>query len=219
MLKFLEQNIKRICYSFDEPLEHVVTVESGSNSVEETLSKLRDLINSSTHKRKKLIDDRKKWLIVCSAMDVIGDTELAIKSYEDTKEKIDDGKTYLFIYGLLQSMYVQQDAVTNIRKTLNVPPFNKDEEEKLKYIREIRNDIIGHPTKRERGDVKRSNFITRRGLSLKSVTLIKSHFDKESGDKIVEIKPFDLIQWQREVITNFLNFVISSLKEQISKHR
>lgn len=189
-------------------------------TVEEACSDFRNLINSVTHEREELIEDIQKWLVVCSSMDVIDDTELAIKAYEKLGCKIDQGKAYLAIYGLLQAMYVQQDAVFNIRKTLDTPRFNDQEEKNLLYIREIRNDTVGHPTKRSQKDIKhRANFLHRYDMSLTRFTLQKSHFEREIGDEFVEIEPLELIENQREIITKFLNFLISSLKDRVNKHR
>ena len=54
----------------------------------------------------------KKCNKLCSALDIIEDTTLAIKSFQScewTTKAI--GMKYLLIYGLLQALFVQQDAL------------------------------------------------------------------------------------------------------------
>jgi hypothetical protein len=57
------------------------------------------------------------------------------------KEVESDGWSYLVVYGILQVLYVQQDAATMLAGCLKLPFELPDE---LVNIREIRNDSIGH---------------------------------------------------------------------------
>ena len=51
-------------------------------------------------------------------MDVIGDTQIAINSYFSLQGfKAEDGG-YLFLYGLLQAFFLQQDAINNLSDAL-----------------------------------------------------------------------------------------------------
>ena len=147
---------------------------------------------------------------------------MAIKSYETKlNAHINDGDAYLIVYGLLQSMYVQQDAVTNIRKVLNSPEFDKGKLNRLNFITEIRNDSIGHPTKRDHKNIKdhRSNFLHRYSMGTKSFTLHRSHFSPSLEDEIIKVNVTDLIAEQREILTGFLQKIVSSFKDRVNKHR
>ncbi len=189
---------------------------------EKIYSELRDLVNRVINDvMKELFDDRKEWFIITSSIDALGDTVLSIKSYE-TYQKIegtvDLGKKYLLIYGLFQSMYVQQDAMNNIADCLKVPRLDK---KKLKCIREIRNDVVGHPTIREH--LNRTNMLYRDDLNLSSFHFLSSNFSKKSNpnekEKSTEVKPFELIKEQRKIIMDYVRSINSSLKDRINKHR
>ena len=104
-------------------------------------------------------------------MDVVEDAELAIKSYLDHKEPIDEGLRYLHLYGLLQSLYIQQIALNGICESFDLPCILN--EHCLKQIRNERNDSIGHPTNRSTGAY---HYIVR-------VSIAKSGYDRLSFDK------------------------------------
>lgn len=112
--------------------------------VQEAEQRIRDLVNSP-RRAHLLRQDRDRWFKLCSSMDSIGDTQLAVRAFIDEREKVprSDGWSYVIVYGLLQAMYVQQDAARALAQSLNLP-FDLPEE--LKSIREARNASIGHPT-------------------------------------------------------------------------
>ena len=90
--------------------------------------------------------DSAAWLKACSAMDVIEDTEAAISAYRATSDHPENvDRLYLHLYGLLQALYLQQDAIGVIHQALGIK-YNRCEE--LCEIREIRNDACGHPSNR-----------------------------------------------------------------------
>ena len=195
--------------------------ENKSNE-EQIYSELRDLVHRVIKDvMKELFDDRKAWFIITSSMDALDDTVLSIQSYELYQEiegAVDLGKKYLLIYGLFQSMYVQQDAVNNIADCLKVPRLDK---KKLKHIREIRNDVVGHPTIREH--LNRTNMLYRGDLNLSSFHFLSSNFSKKPNpnekEKSTEVKPFELIKEQRKIMMDYVRGINSSLKDRINKHR
>ena len=132
------------------------------------MMEIRDLVNS--HRRQtKLLKDSRNWQRLCSSMDTIEDVEEAINEYQRLSEFSDIGSGYLYLYGLFQTMYVQQDAIESLSKSLLKEKINFQKAyPNLFEIREIRNDIFGHPTNRD-GD-KRSHIISR-------ITMKKASFD------------------------------------------
>ncbi|MXV82998.1 hypothetical protein F4Z98_06450, partial [Candidatus Poribacteria bacterium] len=184
----------------------------------ERISKIRDLINSS-RKQNLLIRDSTLWYMLCSCMDTIGDTEEALESFLklDT-DSSDKGRNYLRIYGALQALYVQQEAVKNLHEALKIP-YTKDTA--LEKIRHIRIDAAGHPT--NRGNKKAFNFITRVTLSAQEFHLMTLYPAKSGGkalnSKHVDISVPDLIATQKGVFEDVLNNVIETLKEEEVEHR
>lgn len=119
-------------------LKHMATIGK-------LISQIRCLTNNPWVKY-VLMQDMVRWHMLCSSLDVIGDIECAISFYDQQSHLFEcDGSRYILIYGILQGLVVQQDAVSNLCEALGIC-YDIDPE--LKNIREIRNDSIGHPTKR-----------------------------------------------------------------------
>ncbi len=132
------------------------------------MMEIRDLVNS--HPRQtKLLKDSRNWQKLCSSMDTIEDVEEAINEYQRLPEFSDIGSGYLYLYGLFQTMYVQQDAIRSLSKVLLKENINfKKDYPNLFKVREIRNDIFGHPT--DSDSDRKSHIISR-------ITMTKASFD------------------------------------------
>jgi hypothetical protein len=80
---------------------------------------IRDFVNHYrfTH---VLVQDLVTSNVVWSAPDAIGDTQLAIGTYQCLEEKDDIGFNFLAVYGILQVFYVQQDAVWDLFEALDI---------------------------------------------------------------------------------------------------
>ena len=187
-------------------------------SLNERISEIRDLINSS-RKQHQLLQDSALWYMLCSCMDTIADTEEALESFlkKDT-DSSDKGRNYLRIYGALQALFVQQEAVANLHESLKIPYI---ENSSLEKIRHIRIDAAGHPTKR--GNKKAFNFITRLTLSAQEFHLMTLYPTKSGGKELnskhVDVSVPDLITIQKRVFEDVLNNVIETLKEEEVEHR
>ncbi len=187
-------------------------------SLNERISEIRDLINSS-RKQHQLLQDSALWYMLCSCMDTIGDTEEALESFlkKDT-DSSDKGRNYLRIYGALQALFVQQEAIKNLHEALKIP---YTEEASLEKIRHIRIDAAGHPTKR--GNKKAFNFITRLTLSAQEFHLMTLYPTKSDSKKLnskhADINVPDLIATQKRIFEDVLNNVIETLKEEEVNHR
>jgi hypothetical protein len=105
-------------------------------------ARIRDLIDHP-RRRRQLRDRGARWYQLCSAMDVIGDTELAMQYACQGVPSTSPGAAYVVIYGVLQALYLQQDAATRIAKCLGLelelPP-------EIEEVRETRNAAGGHPS-------------------------------------------------------------------------
>lgn len=105
-----------------------------------------------------------KLIQIYSSFDALEDCQEGIDFYLQSSDTDKVGEKYLRIYGLLQILYVQQDALNNICEALKLSISHKDDEN-LKKIRHIRNLSVGHPTKKETGKTVSHNFISRNSLS------------------------------------------------------
>ena len=132
--------------------------------ISELESQIRDLINNP-RKQYQLLQNSTSWNQLCSSLDVIGDTELAIDSYIDKQYPNDDGSKYLLVYGILQCLFLQQYAVKHMAEALGIEYVS---DSLLKYIKDIRNKSVGHPTNKRNGKDQTSHFISRISLRVKS---------------------------------------------------
>ena len=64
--------------------------------------------------------DSAAWNQLCSSLDAIGDTELAFDAYAALPEPSDEGTTYILVYGILQALVLQQDAVRHVAEALSI---------------------------------------------------------------------------------------------------
>ncbi len=183
-------------------------------TISELESEIRDIINNP-RRQYVLLQNTAAWNMLCSCLDVIGDTELAFDAALKKRGVEDDGEKYLLVYGALQALFIQQDAVRNLTEALNIG-YTPDP--LLEHIREIRNDSIGHPTKRGGGSGKAFNFIVRMSLSQHGFTLMTTYSDgREPLFWGVSIP--DLINKHRAALTNALADVVTKLKADEMEHR
>src|SRR5467141_3778716 len=98
-------------------------------------SRIRDLVNAP-RKQVALLKERSRWLQLCSSLDVIGDTELALEAHMCEVLPEGWGTSYLIVYGALQALFLQQDALFHLAEALTLPePLDKYP--RLREIREI----------------------------------------------------------------------------------
>ena len=154
------------------------------------------------------------WLQLCSSLDVIGDAELAIDAYASGEGGQSDGDRYLSLYGLLQAIVLQQDAVQDICEALDIK-VDLSDYPKRTQIREIRHAAAGHPTKR-RGQ-PRSHFIARATMSLGGFELLTAYDDGRS--KMEPVSVSELIKDQREYVTKILSTVVEDLERRDTAHK
>ncbi len=183
--------------------------------LDERIDKIRDLINSP-RKQSALLKDSALWNMLCSSLDTTQDTELGLdalraKDFDD----LDDGVKYLIVYGALQALFMQQEAVENLCKSLKIP-YTTDSE--LNKILEIYNDSVGHPTKRGEGKGKAFNFISRATLNSQGFELMTTYPD-ETKTNFKDINIPDLIKTQKDILVGVLDKVIETLRREEMEHR
>jgi len=140
-------------------------------------SNLRDAIYHRDRGKGNSIDEalelteRKDWYFIATTLDVIGDTNLAIQHFLETglnglDENTDVGEKYLRLYGLLNSTYLQQEAIVVLYQ--KIFHWDKQKSKKLfrkSIIRKIRNKVASHSSDYYSGGVKESYVVIRNTLS------------------------------------------------------
>src|SRR5438067_8514108 len=130
----------------------------------------------------------------------------------EMEEPESDGEKYLMLYGVLQVLFVQQDAVSHLAEALNIS-YSVDPV--LTEIRKVRNDSIGHPTKRGKGKGEAFNFISRISMDKSGFTLLTTYATDDT--KFQHISVPQLIESQRDILRTTLSDVVEKLKEEEMK--
>lgn len=191
-----------------------VTLAAMAIDVAELEQEIRDRINAG-RKQHELLGRKADWNRLCSALDVIGDTELALTSYLSHSPVDDIGTRYLHVYGALQLLQTQQDAVAVICSALQITPVAPP---KLPLIRQVRSSAIGHPMHQAENHKSNSNFIVRYSLSQHGFTLFTVVADEWPHiEKHISIP--NLIEQQRSALAATLTEVIAIMDEAEMKHR
>lgn len=185
------------------------------NKICKLVSKIRDRINNPI-KQTKLIEDKERWNRLCSSLDITVDTQSAIEYYQETEFPNENGGKYLYIYGLLQAFFIQQDAVSNMHKALySVELSYKNDYKKLFNLRELRNDIIGHPTDRNNG--KSFHSMSQITLTKDSFQILSSYRNNE--DKFRTVNIIEIIDHQKNGINNILEMIVAKLDNDIEEFK
>jgi len=182
----------------------------------EYTQKIRDIINKS-RKRHMLSKNCDLWNQLLSSLDVIEDSQEAIDAYSAGEFGKDKREEYLAIYGLLQAIYVQQDAVRNLGESLEIS-ISLEDYPPLMQIRTIRNESVGHPTKREKKNKPNSyHFITRMTLCHKVFQLHSYYADGKL--KVKDILIVNLIADQKKYISEILISIVNKLEQEEAAHK
>jgi hypothetical protein len=202
--------------------------------VEELINAVRDIrdhVNEPrTHAR--LFAERPRFNRACSAMDMIGDTAQALRAYLNLSAADDDrdhGTSYLVVFGALQVLFVQQDAVFWLCKALERPrtlQVFKDAAEwfandnpAMMRIRTLRNSSIGHPVNKDRGPKaeRGSFFIVQMSLSPSGFRLMAANDAGET--QFIPVPIPTLVQTQLRELTAVLKSALIEIRADDEAHR
>jgi hypothetical protein len=212
------------CYTVGRWKQRWVKMKHSNKSLYDHTRRIRDLINNP-RKRHMLLKNRPLWEQLCSSLDVIEDSDLAIAAYSKRKLMKEAGTKYLAIYGLLQALFLQQDAIRNLCESLGIP-MSIENYPTLQEVRKIRNDSIGHPTKRGRETKKGRkkevqlisyHHISRPTLSPKGFQLVSYYSNGKSEFKYISV--LDLIADQKKYASEILSTIIDKLEQEEKAHK
>lgn len=189
------------------------------DNIEEKLSLVRDKINAK-RKQAILLQDKKNRNKLCACLDTIWDVQVAIHEYNKLPD--DSDSLYLPIYWLLQGLYLQTDAVGHLHQAIiwSTIKFNT-EYPNLQNIRELRNDIVWHPTsrrdKKSKEEIASFHVIGRITMSKKWFTAI--NYCPDSEDIIKHIDIIDAIKKQQLDIYKIIDSILDFLIKEELEHK
>jgi len=182
-------------------------------SIYDLEQRIRDFINQS-RMQSILFQKAVSWNKLCSALDLLSDTQMAIDSYPELSHINNKGSSYLIVYGILQTLLLQQDAVEKIADVLEVRANRPNE---LSDIRVIRNSAAGHPFAQKEKKKFKTSFINRASVSPKGFELLTVSCDEagnERCDKTQIISIPHLLETQRSYLSVLLSEIIKTLENQ-----
>jgi hypothetical protein len=139
-----------------------------------------------------------------SAFYAIEDSQYVIEDYKKN-EYMTTKKSYLNLYGLLQGLFVQQDAFKTLFKLCINEKFDLLSISALQEIREIRNNTVGHPTNNK----NEYYLIIQTSLNKYGYTLL-GHL-KDGTTKSQNVSIYELLQKQENEIFKLMHQFISLL--------
>ena len=171
------------------------------------VDEVRDII-IKLDKSPDVLENHPTRMQLCSCLDVIKDTERCLEAFLMTDiDGLNVGNKYMYAYGSLQALVLQQDAVKHFTCTLK-KDYPRDQ--CLKEIREVRNRSVGHPTDQGRDSGKTFNFITRDSIGNLGFELGTTYADgSPNQSKCVNLP--HLIEAQRNIFAPVLLDVINTI--------
>lgn len=116
-------------------------------------------LNKDIHKtlfKNNFLNKEEDYIRAFTSLDVIEDCQDAIKEFVNIPQDSLPSRTTLYIYGVLQAMYCQQDGLFHLYRTLADGKIKKISQlfelfELDTQIRIVRDEIAGHPADRNYG--------------------------------------------------------------------
>lgn len=188
-------------------------------NIREVNTQIRDFVNDSTIKRTNLFTRKEygDWNQFCSALDTIDDTCIATVDFSKSPQLFLENP-YLLTYGLLQALYVQQDAVDFLKQAL----FGRDKRilwwkdkkyTELNKVRELRNETVGHP-------VNNKNLVS---CHIDRSTLSPEGFEYALWDnasyKRKKVIFADILNLQNEYLSIELQSILKELIKEEKSHK
>jgi len=149
------------------------------------------------------------WQRLSSCLDAVEDTELACIAYRDRPFPEDLDEQHLRIYGLLQALFAQQNAVGHISEQLGLEYDPKHDFPDLFRIRQVRNHCVGHATASSNKGKLSYSFISRPTIRHEGFELLV--FSENGNFHNETVEPLALIDKQTDVLEKVLVDVLEAL--------
>jgi hypothetical protein len=110
------------------------------------ISGLVDAIRNELESRSLWPTDDDHFFSLLVSIDTAEDAAEALLNYEQQGLGSTDGEKYLRLYGFLQGVFLQQDAIKQISQDLMPDGAKASPSSAWSQLRELRNMTVGHPT-------------------------------------------------------------------------
>jgi hypothetical protein len=176
---------------------------------------IRDYGHNPRH-LSRLMSNRFIWHQLWTATDIIDDVESAMTAYVENEFPSDLGEKYLRVYGAMQGLFIQQDALRDLIKAIH-PARAIVLTDVLKDIRDARHASVGHPTKLNRKGALSAHGIVQNSIRKDGFDLLS--YPEKDGKMFQHVPVLELIEKQRAEAVRILSEVVEDLREQERAHR
>ena len=190
-----------------------MSIQGLIKDINQLIESVRNHIN--THRYQVvLLENSSNWNQICSSLDVVGDSLLAIQSYHEGMHPEDFGLKYLYTYGLLQALFIMQDATRHLSEAFAI---TYRPSQALSEIRNMRNAAIGHPTKQDHKGQRYYNYISRISMTKNGFDLLRH---SRSGQyDVVRVELIAAITDQLKELIDSFRQIVSRLEETDQMHK
>ena len=172
---------------------------------------IRELINEP-RRRAAIRQNDEDWKRLCRSLDALGDTEMAFGAYSQMPDSDPPGSSYMLVYGFVQALSIQQDAVRDLHHALCVS-YSPDPA--LDGIRNVRN-VVTHQTDGQKK--KEFRLIARSTLSKWGFQLSKAVPDQFEQD-VQHVGLKELLDKQCTLHEHALEALIEALCKEEMEYR
>jgi hypothetical protein len=184
-------------------------------TMRELIMWIREYTQDRRH-QKLLMAERFIWIQLCVAIDAIDDSESALNAYIDNEFPADIGERYLRIYGAMQALLLQQDALRKLVKAIS-PTKKLQLNDVLKDIRDARHASVGHPIELLRGGMLSTHEIVQNSISKDGFELHSYPSAPENVSRYVRVR--ELIEQQQVETKRILTEVVTELRDNEESYR
>lgn len=181
--------------------------------VNKCMEEIRNHINTPCE-QSILLENKIHWNQICSSLDVMEDSLCSVDSYFSNKYEYpeDIGLKYIYLYGLMQSLFLMQDAFQNLHEAFLI---DYKATETLKEIRNLRNSSIGHPTKQDRNKDGKTyySYINRESISREGFQLMRDTGLEESDYENKHVNILQICSDQLDEINKACLKLIEKIKK------
>lgn len=151
------------------------------------------------------------YFAFCAAKDWLQDTAEAIYTHRRSGFSADRYQAYIELWGVLQALFVQQDAIEEMYYAVELDWVPPKKDSAWRALRDLRNLVVGHPTRQGNSPVRRS--VTPRAAMTYLRISVKVY--EQGRSRSQQLLLGDMIDAYDDEAAAYLHRVLEKLEAQI----
>lgn len=115
-----------------------------------TIGLIAEHFHQSASFRRSIGSDESRFAQYYTSMYLIQDSMDSLLSHRKRGFSDDSLDAYIELWGILQALIIQQDSIAELYEAVSMKPLETKELEAWRKLRELRNTLGGHPSKKDR---------------------------------------------------------------------